>query len=563
MTEPATSAALLQQGLFHHRQGQIPLAMERYTQVLRIDPQNADALYYVAVVACQEGQFKQGVDLARRAIALGATQARVHNLLGQALDRLGEPLEAIKSFDAAIAADPKFADAHGNRANILVDAGLPLEALKSFDRALALNANSPTDWLNRGALLQDLDRHEDALASYDKALAIVPDAVNILMNRANALALLGRFAEAEAVYDRVITLSPKHPLAHTHKGLAVKHQGRLEEARALLEQGLALKPDDAAAAFGLAQLMLLTGDWRNAWPHFERRGGLPKPPYEPLDHPTWNGENPGDYRLVLMCEQGLGDSIQFSRYASLLAGRGHSVWLLTRDVLAPLMLTLPGIERVVTSAESLKSDPRRVLWLPLMSVMRALHLTPNAIPAQEPYLAAEPARVASWAERLGDGFKVGIVWKGTTAGSAAPLAALAPLADIPGVRLISLQKQPAAADIATVSFGGRIERVLDEADLGAEALLDLAALIANLDLVVSIDTMPAHLAGALGRPVFVSLPAIPDWRWLTNRSDTPWYPSMRLFRQDESRQWGPVFERIAGAVREQMAAKQSISPPQA
>src|ERR1700742_3176298 len=184
MSEFQTAAQLLQQGLFHHRQGQIPEAMERYTQVLRNDPDNGEALYYVAVVACQEDQYKQGADLARKAIASGLNTAKVHNLLGQALDRLGEPLEAIKSFDEAIAIDPDFADAHGNRANILVDADLPLEALKSFDRALALNPNSPSDWLNHGALLQDLGRHAEALTSYDKALAIVPQAPNILMNRA-------------------------------------------------------------------------------------------------------------------------------------------------------------------------------------------------------------------------------------------------------------------------------------------------------------------------------------------------------------------------------------------
>jgi tetratricopeptide (TPR) repeat protein len=554
MSEFQTAAQLLQQGLFHHRQGQIPEAMERYTEVLRNNPDNGEALYYVAVVACQEGQYKQGAELARKAIGCGHNTAKVHNLLGQALDRLGEPLEAIKSFDRAIAIDPDFADAHGNRANILVDADLPNEALKSFDRALALNPNSPSDWLNRGALLQDLGRHAEALTSYDKALAIVPQAPNILMNRANALAMLGRYAEAEADYDTLIARAPKQHLAFMHKGLAVKHQGRFAEAQALMRQALALEPKDAAASLALGQLLLLTGEWREGLALFEARDNLKAPAFTPLDHPRWSGEPPADFRLVLVSEQGLGDTVHMARYPALLAGRGYPVWLLTREPLAPLMRTLPGIERVVTSAEELKADPRRVLWLPLMSVPRLLHLTPNAIPAQDPYLTAEPARVAQWAGRLkGDGFKVGIVWQGTTAASAAPLAALAPLAEIPGVRLISLQKQPAAAEIAGVPFGRSIERVLDETDLSAEALLDLAALVANLDLVVSIDSMPAHLAGALGRPVFTALPAVPNWRWLTERDDTPWYSAMRLFRQDEARQWEPVFARIAQAVRERIA----------
>jgi tetratricopeptide (TPR) repeat protein len=554
MTAPATSAQLLQQGLFHHRQGQLDLAMDRYTEVLRNDPNNADALYYVGVVTCQQGQFQQGADLARRAIANGAPSARVYNLLGRALEQLGDPLQAIKNFDQAIATDPNFAEAHSNRAGVLAKAGLPAEALQSFNRALALDANSTPDWINRGALLQDIGRHQEALASYDKALALAPKDSGIQMNRANALVMLGRMEDAEPVYDQIIKLTPKLHLAYAHKGLAVKQLGRFEEARKLLEQALAMQPDDHATAYALARLMLLMGDWRNAWPLFARHGSLPKPAYEPLAHPLWNGEPPADFRLVLMSEQKLGDTIQFARYAALLAGRGFPVTLLTQPVLAPLMRTLPGVERVIAAPDELKGDFRSVRWLPLMSTMPALFLTPKAIPTQQPYLRAEPERTAKWAQRLGPaGFKVGILWQGSTRDSIAPLAAFAPLADIPGVRLISLQKAPGAREIAEVAFASRVERVLDENDVGPDALLESAALIANLDLVVSIDSMPAHLAGALGRPVMLALPFVPDWRWFTAGDDTPWYAGMRLFRQDASRQWAPVFERIAAALRERAA----------
>jgi hypothetical protein len=359
----------------------------------------------------------------------------------------------------------------------------------------------------------------------------------------------------------VIKAQPKNALGFAHKGLAVKHQGRFDEARALIEQAVALDPNDMGNALTLGHLLMLLGEWRKGFPLYEHRAGLPKPPYTPLDAPMWQGEAPGDFRLVLVSEQGLGDSVQMARYATLLAGRGYPVWLLTRDVLAPLMRTLPGVERVITSADELKPDSRRVLWAPLMSTPRLLHLTPNAVPAQAPYLAAEPDRAARWAEKLkrqGDekALKVGIVWQGSTAGSAASLAALAPLADIAGVRLISLQKQPGAA-ITQVPFAAKIERVIDENDLGAAALLDMAAAMANLDVIVSIDSMPAHLAGALGKPVFLALPFVPDWRWLTERGDTPWYPATRLFRQGPDRQWQPVFEAIAAALRARAGASES------
>ncbi len=555
MTDAPTAATLLQQGLFHHRQGQLSLAMERYVDVLRADPANADALYYVAVVACQEGQYQQGMELAQRAIAIGPPTARVHNLLGQAHDRLEQPLKAIKNYDQAIAIDPNFAEAHGNRASILAAAGLPDEALKSFDRSLALNPNAVTDWINRGALLQELGRIPDALANYDKAMAVAPDDATILINRANALAMLDRLEDAAADYERAIALDPNFPTAHVQKGLTLKYLGRFAEAREAMERAVALDETDHSAAFTLSQLFLLTGDWDAAWPLMERRASLASPSYLPLPYPRWEGKAPGEYRLVLLWEQGLGDNIQFGRYASLLASRGYPVTLLTGDVLAPLMRSLPGIEKVITSADELAGDDRAVRWLPLMSVLPALQLRPDAIPAQAPYLRAEPARIAQWAQRLGpQGFKIGIDWQGTSWMSAAPLAAFAPLADIPGVRLISLQKGAGTNQIGTVAFGRRIERLAAENDFGAEALLDTAAIMQNLDLVVTIDAMPAHLAGALGRPVFVALRNVPEWRWLLDRDDSPWYARTRLFRQASDRNWAPVFERIAAAIREQIAA---------
>jgi len=502
------------------------------------------------VVACQEDQLDQGIALARRALEFGPPQARVHNLLGKALERKGEHLEAVKSFDAAIAIDAKFAEAHGNRAAILADAGRPDEALKGFDRALALDPKAAPDWINRGVLLQQLGRQEEALESYDKALTLVPNDPSALMNRANALSMLGRYAQAETGYEQVIRRAPKLAVAYLQKGLAVKHQGRFAEARDLLVQALKLNEKDAETAFALGLLMLLMGDWRASFPLFEARARMVKPAYAPLDYERWRGEAPGDFRLVVLCEQGLGDTVHYSRYASLLAGRRHHVTLLTRPELAPLMRTLPGIERVVTGVEELSGDKRRIEWLPLMSAMGMLHLTPDTVPQQGPYLSAEPERVARWRERLGSqGFKVGIFWQGTSRNSAAPLSALAPLAEIPGVRLISLQKGEPAGEIAQVAFGAKIESPLDPGDLSAQGLLDTAALTANLDAVVSIDSMPAHLAGALGKPVALALPYVPDWRWLLDRDDTPWYPTMRLYRQDAARDWAPVFARIADALR--------------
>ena len=532
MTEPATTAQLLQQGLFHHRQGDIAQAMERYTEVLRNDPTNADALYYIAVVACQDGQYQQGAELARRAIAVCPPQARVHNLLGQALYRLGQPLEAIKNFDRAIALDANFADAHGNRANILVDAGFPDEALKSFDRALALNPTSATDWLNRGALLQSLGRHEEALASFDQAVMCSPGLAEAHVNRGNALKDLGQFDAASGHTD----------------------SARFGEADASYTKAIAIDPKLDPAFLGRGLLRLLRGDWEAGFADYEYRSNVGDPTYIALPQPRWEGELRAGERVVLVSEQGLGDTIQFCRFAPLLAARGFDVTILTRKAMAPLLATLAGVT-IATGPDALAQDPRPLRWLPLLSVPGVLGTRPDSVPAAVPYLSAEPERVEAWRARLGGSFKIGINWASGHSDKPhfkqrdIPLAAFAAVAALPGVQLISLQKGPAAAQITEVPFSDRIMTLNADPDADADFFLDTAAVMMSLELVVTCDTSVAHLAGALARPVFTAMPVIGDWRWLLGRDDTPWYPTLRLFRQDAGGRWEPVFEAIAEAVR--------------
>jgi tetratricopeptide (TPR) repeat protein len=552
------TAPLVEQGLALHRAGAIAEAARLYSQALNQDPRNVHALRYLAMILCQQGQFPKGIELLRRAIDVEPQNGAAHDLLGRALHGAGQLDAALASFDAAVSRQPDLANAHGSRGLVLHDLGRPEEAVASYDRAIELNPTSFEDWCNRGRALQALGREEEALASNDRAIALNPGVAEIHVNRGNMLSILDRFEEAVAAYDGAIALNPNLPLAYAQKGLALKNLSRIAEARTLVEKALAMEPNNAVTAFALAQILLLQGEWRQAWPLYERRAQMPTPPYQTLLSPRWNGEGPDHYRLVVVTEQGLGDAFHFGRYAALLAGRGHAVTVLTRPVLKPLLSTLPGVERVVTSADELARDPRPFRWIPLMSVPRALHLMPNAIPVQEPYVSVEPSRTAAWGARLGQqdlpgqqGLKVGIAWQGQTArrDRSAPLTALAPLAYIDHVRLISLQKQPGSAQIEEVPFADRIERPMDDADTSAEALLDTAAVITNLDLIVSVDTMAAHLAGALGRPAFIALRHVADWRWLTGRNDSPFYPNARLFRQETPGDWSAPFDKIADAVR--------------
>ena len=583
----------IQEALALHRQGKFDLAMQRYVAVLQKDPQNLDALYYVAVLALQEGQIAEGLKVIQRAIDVGPPQARLHNLMGQGHLRLNQDDDALACFGRAIDCDANYVDASGNRATLLAEMGRPAEALADFDRAMALRPDNAEDLSNRASVLVDLGRLDEALVGFDRAIALMPKLAPAYFNRADVLMKLGRLNVALANYDRAIALYPGMAPAHSNRGVTLKALGRLDEARASIEHALSLdpkfaqahvnrgnvayqqgrfddaqadyaraleaQPDFAEAKHGRALVCLSEGDWATGFRLYEDRGKLKTPVYRTLPYPRWSWEPVAGERLVLVCEQGLGDMIHFSRFAPVLAERGVDVTLLAPEPMRRLLSTLEGVT-VVGFEDAPPTNGHPVRWLPLMSAPGALDIRPNSIPSLVPYLAADPARVENWGAWLGrEGFKIGINW---SAGAPdwfsrrrdLPLEMFAPLLDIAGVRLISLQKGAPVEQIGRVPFGRRIEQPGGDFDSGADAFLDTAAMMMNLDLVITCDTSIAHLAGALARPVFTALPYVADWRWLRDRDDTPWYPTMRLFRQSKARDWSDVFASIAKAVADMAKA---------
>jgi hypothetical protein len=367
---------------------------------------------------------------------------------------------------------------------------------------------------------------------------------------------MGRLDEARTSIEKALTIDPNNVEAITNRGNVSYEQGRLDEAIADYDRALKAQPDFAEANHGRALASLTLGDWDTGFRLYEYRGRLKTPAHPSLPHPRWSGEVVPGERLLLVCEQGLGDMIQFGRFAPLLAARGIDVTLLAPEPMRRLLSTLEGVTVAgLNDVPAVNGHPLR--WLPLMSAPGVLGVRPDSVPNAVPYLAAEPERVEHWAASLGsDGFKIGINWGLGTARDwfgrqrDVPLSAFAPLADIPGVRLVSLQKGPPLQDIARVPFGTRIEQPADSFDAGADAFPDTAALMMSLDLIVTCDTSIAHLAGALGRPVFTALPQVSDWRWLRERNDTPWYPTMKLFRQGVPGDWREPFARIAAAAGE-------------
>ncbi len=357
---------------------------------------------------------------------------------------------------------------------------------------------------------------------------------------------------AEAHANRANALKD---LGHLDAARGLPDQSRFDQATAAYGKAIAIEPRLEEAYLGRGLLNLLRGNWEAGFPDYEHRSNVGEPTYAALSDPRWHGEQHPGERVVLLSEQGLGDTIQFCRFAPLLAGRGFDVTILTRKAMAPLLATLPGVT-IATEPDQLALDPRPLRWLPLLGVAGVLGLRPDSVPADVPYLSAAPVRIESWRARLGEGhFKIGINWASGHSDKThfkqrdIALANFAGLAALPGVLLISLQKGPMATQIGEVAFGDRIMTLDADPEADADFFLDTAAVMSQLDLVVTCDTSVAHLAGALARPVFTALPAIADWRWLLGRDDTPWYPTMRLFRQDAGQQWQPVFEAIVEAVR--------------
>jgi hypothetical protein len=403
------------------------------------------------------------------------------------------------------------------------------------------------------ALLQQKELTE-AVARFQGALRLRPDIAQFHSNLGMALSEQGNLAEAEACYRQALRLKPDFAGAFSDLGAVLVDQLKLTEAVACYEEALRLNPGYAEVHMNLAYALLLQGDFDRGWPEFEWRWKCRDSPPPSFREPLWNGSRRPGQRILLFAEQGLGDTLHFIRYAPLVQETGASLIVQCPRPLLRLLATCAGIDRLVFEGTD---PPAHDIQASLVSLPRIFQTRLETIPAQIPYLSADPELCARWRERLSGvrEFRVGIAWQGNPIHihdrhRSVPLLAFAPLAGVPGVRLVSLQKSPGREQLS-----GQGERlgVLDLADhLGDFA--DTAALMSNLDLVITVDSAVAHAAGALGIPVWVALSRVPDWRWLIEREDSPWYPNMRLFRQTTRGHWAGVFERLTEALRQQVEA---------
>jgi Flp pilus assembly protein TadD len=424
---------------------------------------------------------------------------------------------------------------HNNLNLICRQQGRLDEAVACCQRALELDPNSPELHNNLGIALKERGDLEPAAASFERALDQKPAYADAHYNLANTLVKLHRLDQADREYRRAIRLAPLDCEAHNNLGTLLQLQGRLDEAMACYNAALNRPGESAEAHRNRALLRLLLGNFAEGWPEYEWRWRMPGVKLPSARQSRWEGQPLADKTVLLLAEQGIGDTIQFIRYAALVKGVGARVVVDCPPMLHALFRHTPGIDRLVAGDTGPETADYQV---PLLSLPGAFGTRLDTIPAAIPYVFAEPERIAHWQRKLADrpGFKVGIAWQGnpdftTDYYRSMPLTAFAPLAVCPNIKLFSLQKGHGREQLAAVADRFEIVDLGSALDDEGHAFVDTAAVMMNLDLVITSDTATAHLAGALGVNVWVALHRTPNWRWLVARSDSPWYPTARLFRQ--------------------------------
>jgi tetratricopeptide (TPR) repeat protein len=594
-------SSLLRDAFAHHQAGRLKEAEQLYRQILSQDESHADSLHLLGVIGSQTGRHELAVEMIQRAIAVKSGEAAYYSNLGAALRTLGRTQEAVDCYRQALTLQPGYMGAHYNLGNALCDLGKLEEALPHYEQALALwpdtfeqsetqnedphsrrqkpdsaeiyfmlgnislarnDLKEATLFFERaltlrqdyaeahnalGFVLEAAHLLDEAFEHYRIALDLKPWNAEFQSNLGNIYQAQGKLDEAIACHRRALQLQPGFAKGYNNLAVALAVQGKIDEAIALYDQALVLQPDYAQAQLNRAMLRLLRGDFVSGWRGYESRWEAKK--QRSLEQPRWNGEPLNGVRILLHAEQGLGDCIQFLRYLPMVVAAGGSVVLEIPHRLRRLAAQLPSVTELIISGDPL---PPFDVHCPLMSLPLAFATTLESIPAQTPYLAIPPEALETAADLSwpSTGLRVGMAWAGNPEFGkdlfrSMRLDQLEPLLSLEEVHFFSLQMGVAEAQLASTSAA-----ITNLSPVTGD-LADTAAQMAQMDLIVTVDTSIAHLAGALGKPVWVMLQLAPDWRWLMEGEDCPWYPSMRLFRQPKFGDWASVVEAVRSALVEQ------------
>ncbi len=581
----------LSRGVQLHQSGQLENAAQIYKAILANDPEHADAMHLLGFVSHQAGDNKTAEELISRAVQHHPETPFFHNSLGIVYESMGQYDKAINCFQIALKIKPDMTEVLNNMGLALMKKGRPEKSLPVFKMALKNDPDNPDILGNLAEACRMLKGFDDAMGLYERAVQLAPDHLQACFGLADIYQKLDKPDDALHMYEKILEIQPNHTEALLNKGIILHMQGRISEAIDCYKQITAADPSDTRAYDNLGKAFQDMGDIEkslhyyditlkqepeNADTHFDRSlvlllmGNLEQGfreyewrflkshwkktyPYR-LNKSRWNGTPFYGKRLFVHAEQGFGDTIQFIRYLPAVKALGGEVIFETQKQLSGLFQDFPGIDCLVAADTAIRPEMNFDGYIPLLSLPCLFRTTLDTIPARIPYLYADPSKVDLWKKHIsGPEFKIGLVWAGSPTNNddrnrSIPLHRFSPLCSIPGVRVYGLQKGRTtdhvlvpSNDVDIINFGNELED-----------FSDTAGLIENLDLVISVDTATAHLAGAMGKPVWTLLPFAPDWRWLTKRNDTPWYPTMRLFRQPEYGNWKRVIQDVKQALEKQL-----------
>jgi tetratricopeptide (TPR) repeat protein len=546
--QPKAPAAHNNLGNILFFQGQLDEAVACYRTALSLVPNDPPTLNNLGNALRKLGEMDEAVRLIRRAVELRPEYAEAHSNLALALEATDQLDEALFHCQTALRLRPDFADAYNNLSVVLRGLGRFEEAIAACHEALRRQPDSAEAHSNLGSALVRLERWEEAETNFRRALLLRPNMAETRVSLASCCWRQDRFDEAIQLCEEALRQKPKLAAAYNALGVILYKQNRFDEAMPHLDQALRLEPNHAEAHFNRAMVLLHMGDFTEGWREYEWRWKCKTFVVSASQRTPWDG-SPLAGRTILLCvEQGLGDTLQFIRYAPQVKQQGATVLLLCSGKMIPLLSRCAGIDQFVAQDAAIPSCDTHI---PLLSLPSRLGTTLATIPKPIPYLFADERLVEHWRRELTAyaGFKVGIAWQGNKdhpldRHRSMSLSHFEPVA-LPGVQLLSLQKGPGSEQLATVAGRFAVTDLGRRLDETCGAFMDTAAVMQSLDLVITSDTAIAHLAGGLGVPVWVALPFVADWRWLRDRPDSPWYPTMRLFRQTTAGDWDGVFTAMA------------------
>ena len=542
----------------------VPDAEASFRRALDLKPTYADAHNNLGVILQDQQKFDEAIAAYQQAVSLRPDYAEAHNNLGTALKARGKLPEARAAYEKAIGLRPGYAAAHNNLGNVLRETGQLEAAVKAYQQALQLAPHHPDGHNNLGVLYQDLNRLDDAQRCYQEAIRLFPNFAEAHNNLGTVHKAQGRSIDSLLCYRRAIKIRENYAEAYSNLGNVYKEFAQFPEAEECYQKALALNPDYADAHLNYSLGLLLKGDYDRGWSEYEWRWKSGKGQPRPFQEPAWQGEPLAGKTLLVYAEQGLGDTLQFIRYAQLVKAQGPQVIFECQPALQNILASCPGIDQLVPQGKEL---PPFDYHVPLLSLPGLLKTDAKNIPGSVPYLFAKPDLVDYWSTQIGPirDLKVGLSWQGNPRFRAdkwrsVPLKFWEPILQIPGVRFFSVQKNDGREQL--VEYQNRYPLVDWSNRLDEEhgPFMDTAAVLKNLDLLISSDTAVPHLAGALGVPTWILIPYAPDWRWQLGCDENPWYPTFRLFRQTALLDWGDVCRRIADELS-QLVARRRLPPP--